>query len=399
MSSDSPQHSAGNILIVDDEVANLKLLDEILSRAGFQVRPAKAPQLAIDSASAQPPDLVLLDVVMPGMDGFEVCRRLKQDDRTRDIPVIFVSALEDAADKVRGFELGGVDFITKPFEEIEILARVNAHLSLHQMTVQLEDLVAQRTAQLAAKNEALKVEIEERIRAEAALQEYQDRLRALAYDLTVTEERERRRIAEELHDGPVQVLAFARIRLSSARREEDVTERDRALDEVSESLRQAAHDSSLLVSDLSSPVLQELGLMAAISDWVKERVENRFGIEASVINKMEEGEQARLNELSRAILFRNVRELLANSVKHSRAHHVNVIQERRGDTLALTVRDDGEGCDPDAVFYSNSGKGGFGLFSIRERMTDLGGALEIESAPGEGFKATLLMPLSRDGSI
>ncbi|MGD8649985.1 MAG: response regulator, partial [Desulfobacterales bacterium] len=95
---------ADDILIVDDESANLQLLSELLGRAGYQVRPADHPQLAIDSALGQPPKLILLDVRMPEMDGFEVCRRLKQDQRTRDIPIIFVSALQDVQSRVHGLE-------------------------------------------------------------------------------------------------------------------------------------------------------------------------------------------------------------------------------------------------------------------------------------------------------
>jgi PleD family two-component response regulator len=101
-----------DILIVDDETPNLHLLSELLGREGYHVRPANNPQLALDSALGQPPKMILLDVRMPEMDGFEVCRRLKQDERTRDIPILFVSALQDVEDKVRGFEAGGVDYIT-----------------------------------------------------------------------------------------------------------------------------------------------------------------------------------------------------------------------------------------------------------------------------------------------
>ncbi len=138
----------GDILIVDDEIPNLQLLTQLLSEAGYQVRPAKRPQLAIESALAQPPSLILLDVRMPEMDGFEVCRRLKQDERTRDIPIIFVSALQDVQDKVRGFEAGGVDYITKPFQEPEVLARVRTHLELRSMQLHLEELVEKRTAEV-----------------------------------------------------------------------------------------------------------------------------------------------------------------------------------------------------------------------------------------------------------
>ena len=139
----------GDILIVDDEIANLKLLKELLSREGFQVRPADRPKLAINSALAQPPTLILLDVRMPEMDGFEVCRRLKQDERTCDIPIIFISALQDVQDKIRGFEAGGVDYITKPIQEEEVLARVQTHMALYNIQQNLEELIAERTAELA----------------------------------------------------------------------------------------------------------------------------------------------------------------------------------------------------------------------------------------------------------
>ncbi|MEN8692930.1 MAG: sigma-54 dependent transcriptional regulator [Desulfobacterales bacterium] len=139
---------SNDILIVDDEMPNLKLLSELLGREGYQVRPANKPQVAIDSALGQPPKLILLDVRMPQMDGFEVCKRLKQDERTREVPVIFISALQETEDKVRGFKAGGVDFITKPFQEEEVLARVRTHLELRSMQLHLEELVEKRTAEI-----------------------------------------------------------------------------------------------------------------------------------------------------------------------------------------------------------------------------------------------------------
>lgn len=141
-------NAAGDILIVDDEMPNLKLLSELLGRQGYQVRPANNPQMAIDAALRQPPALILLDVRMPEMDGFEVCKRLKQDERTHDIPIIFISALQDVEDRVRGFNVGGVDFISKPFQDSEVLARVRTHLELRSMQLHLEALVEKRTAEV-----------------------------------------------------------------------------------------------------------------------------------------------------------------------------------------------------------------------------------------------------------
>ena len=169
----------GDILIVDNEIPNLQLLTQLLSEAGYQVRPAERPQVAIESALAQPPSLILLDVRMPEMDGFEVCRRLKQEERTRDIPIIFVSALQDVQDRIRGFKVGGVDFISKPFQESEVLARVRTHLALRHMQLHLEDLVAKRTAELTATNKALEAEVNERKRATEELVKSEAKYRGL----------------------------------------------------------------------------------------------------------------------------------------------------------------------------------------------------------------------------
>jgi len=137
------------ILVVDDEVASLQLLTQLLSDAGYHVRPIREPHLAIESALAQQPDLILLNVRMPKIDGIEVCRRLRQDERTRDIPIIFVSAVTNLQDRIRGFEAGGVDFVSKPYQELEVLARVRTHLALRSMQVRLEEIVDERTAELS----------------------------------------------------------------------------------------------------------------------------------------------------------------------------------------------------------------------------------------------------------
>ena len=107
---------SGGILIVDDIPANLRLLKDLLVNQGFRVRPAASGELALKSAFCTPPELILLDVRMPNMDGYEVCRRLKAASATRDIPVIFISAMGDLQDRLLGFGLGAVDYITKPFE-------------------------------------------------------------------------------------------------------------------------------------------------------------------------------------------------------------------------------------------------------------------------------------------
>ncbi len=148
------------ILVVDDIPANLKLLTEVLAGQGYRVRPATSGQLALRSVALRRPDLILLDVKMPDMDGYEVCRALKSKEQSRDIPVIFISALDEIRDKVRGFEAGCVDYLTKPFEATEVLARVATHLALRSLQQQLE-----------MQNSQLQMEIAERKQAERQLRE------------------------------------------------------------------------------------------------------------------------------------------------------------------------------------------------------------------------------------
>lgn len=136
--SDSPAAPArGNILVVDDTPANLTLLARMLGDRGYRVRPVPSGKLALSAAASDPPDLLLLDISMPEMDGFEVCRRLKEDPRLRDVPVIFISALTETEGKVKAFQRGGVDYITKPFQIEEVEARVETHLKLRRGQAEL----------------------------------------------------------------------------------------------------------------------------------------------------------------------------------------------------------------------------------------------------------------------
>jgi putative two-component system response regulator len=127
-----------SIIIVDDTPANLELLSGMLKQKGYRVRPAPSGKLAIQAAIKDKPDLILLDISMPEMDGYEVCTLLKADPNLRDIPVIFISALTETIDKVRAFSNGGVDYITKPFQFEEVNARVETHLKLRRLQIELE---------------------------------------------------------------------------------------------------------------------------------------------------------------------------------------------------------------------------------------------------------------------
>lgn len=151
-----------DILIVDNALESLKLLDDLLSGQGYHVRPAANGEMALRSVAESAPDLILLDVKMPGMDGYEVCRRLKADEKTNQVPVLFISGVNNVSSKIKGFETGGVDYITKPFQADEVLARVRIHLELRWLQMQLErshseleKRVQNRTAELIHAYQAL----------------------------------------------------------------------------------------------------------------------------------------------------------------------------------------------------------------------------------------------------
>jgi diguanylate cyclase (GGDEF)-like protein len=186
MLSDPTATSSVNILVVDDTPENIHLLSEILLEEGYSVRKALNGTMALKAIQAAPPDLVLLDVMMPDMSGYDVCQQLKMNPRHAQIPVIFVSALDQAFDKVKAFDVGGVDYVTKPFQIQEVLARIQNQLALRsaqdqiqQLNAYLEDRVRERTLQLEQVVEELQSEVEQR-------RQVQDRLKHMALHDTLT---------------------------------------------------------------------------------------------------------------------------------------------------------------------------------------------------------------------
>lgn len=144
-------------MIVDDEPENLKVLESMLRRARYKVVPFSSGASALADAPALQPDIILLDINMPGMDGYEVCRRLKCDPVLKDIPIIFLSGMTDIQDKVKAFDAGGADYVTKPFSGKEVLARLRTHLETRYTRMHLDELVQERTVELEAAHRRLRL--------------------------------------------------------------------------------------------------------------------------------------------------------------------------------------------------------------------------------------------------
>lgn len=164
----------GKILAVDDTPASLRLLTDLLKAEGYDVLSAISGELALHAVASNPPDLVLLDIRMPDMDGLEVCRRLKAGSATKNVPVIFVSAVTEIVERVQGFEVGAVDFVTKPYQREELMARVRAHLELNRLRNHLEEVIEERTVELRRSEQKLRQNLFDSVSALASIVEMRD---------------------------------------------------------------------------------------------------------------------------------------------------------------------------------------------------------------------------------
>ena len=366
----------GRILWADDNADMREYVRRLLSKH-FDVQAVADGQAALEAARANPPDLVLSDIMMPRLDGFGLLRELRTDPQLREIPIILLSARAGEESRIAGLETGADDYLVKPFSARELVVRVETHVKLSRIRRQTD-------AALRELNEQLEQRVAER--TEDLLQS-QQRLRALASELNLTEQRERQRLAGELHDYLGQLLALSRIKLSLTKEHPMEPPVAKIVSEVQDATDRALRYTRTLVSQLSPPVLQEFGLAMALP-WLAEQMQQRDLIVSLELKT----HIPPLPEDQALLVFQSVRELLINCSKHAGVQEAKVVLQQMEGALHITVSDAGRGFDLAKASSSTKSPhptaGGFGLFSIRERMLSLGGSFDIHTVPGHGTVAT-----------
>lgn len=386
------------ILVIDDSTTNLGVVFEYLDNLGFELMIAQDGESGLKKAQYEQPDIILLDAVMPDLDGFEVCQRLKSQEITRNIPVIFMTGLRSVEDTVKGFEVGAVDYVTKPIRERELLARLVTHLSIRNLTQQLQQEVKERRRAeqaLIEYGDQLEELVQQRTveltRANEQLQQQREQLRALTARLAEVEETERRRLARELHDRVGQDLGLLDVNLNIIKGqlppETAHVLNPRFNDTLDLVTRIATHVYDVMAM-LRSPVLEDYGIVAALK-WHGSLFKERTGIDVKVSG---DENTARLPLSTESAILRIAQEALTNVAKHAQATQVMVNAEQTESFIRLSITDNGIGFDPASLTTLTDGRG-WGVMSMTERTESIGGQFQIKTYPQQGTQVIVEVPL------
>lgn len=365
------------VLLVDDTQANLDVLCELLEREGYAISMAPNGEVALRIVQRVQPDLILLDVMMPGLNGFEVCQRLKVDEMTRDIPVIFITAETLTESVVAGFDAGGVDYILKPFREEEVLVRVDTHLKINHLTKAL----AKKNDALLHANEQIQIATERKSRFLANItHELRTPMTAIIGFTEMALMREGDRLSEKQRDNLGKVIRSGH-RLS---------------DMVNELLDLSKIEAGHVEVDVSHFDLPEL--LEECCDTLRPLVKSDVELILDVSKDI--GEVTSDNKKLRQIVIN----LLSNAVKFTQAGYVTLRAVQEGDHCVVSVIDTGPGIPPAAIANifdefqqvpgtSSEHKGtGLGL-SITKSLTHLlDGQIKVESNIPNGAKFTVQIP-------
>ena len=341
------------VLIVDDDPTAREALVAILEGEGYDLRQAKDGIQALQLLKQLQPDLILLDVMMPAMDGFEVCRRIRATPPLAEVPIILLTALDDRDSLLKGIESGADDFLSKPPDRRELVARVRTITRLNRY----------RT-----------------------LMEQRENIRRMAERVVAAQEEERQRISRELHDDLGQALTTHLIALRNL--QQDLSLPSGTLFERLQSLYDQSYEIfgkiRSIARDLRPPVLDALGLKVAMQTYCTEF--NRR-THLPVVFEAEDS-LPELPDTYKITLYRTLQEALTNVIKHAQASQVWVDLSMDDDQVTLTIQDNGIGFSEE-----KPGSNGIGLAGLRERITIAGGRLAVSSTPKRGTILSAQFPL------
>ncbi|MEN9561960.1 MAG: hypothetical protein RIR73_204 [Chloroflexota bacterium] len=341
------------ILIVDDNAASRETLESVLGVDGYNLHMAEDGTQALEKADALHPDLILLDVMMPGMDGFEVCRRLRSTPGLEEVPIILLTALDDAASRIEGIQSGADDFLSKPFDRQELRARVATIIRLNRYRTLLEQ---------------------------------RENLRDMAQRMVTGLEDERMRISRELHDELGQLLTAQLMDIRDL--QSDLTIPPEALFGRLEAIHSQMYEVTVkvrrLAHDLRPPLLSTLGMTQALrTHCSKFSSSSHIPIEIEIDDTLNS-----LPDVYGIILYRVLQEALTNIAKHAQASRIWVELGIDNDQVRLTVQDNGKGLPGE-----NTVSNGIGIVGMKERVSLVGGALVIRSGKNGGTILEVSLPL------
>lgn len=361
----------GTILIVDDIQENVLLLSEVLKMNGYTVLVAHQGEVALEKARTEDPDMILMDVRMPGMSGYDITTILKKDEVTIDIPVLFVTALSDKFDKLKGFKAGGVDYITKPFQIEEVLSRVKAHITIKKQKEKLKEMNKQLGELVKSKDRFFSI------------------------------------ISHDLKNVFMNVPQLSKLLMESA----DEMEHDE-IKEIAERCYEDSTNTMNLFYNLlnwSEVQLDRLVVQNKKID-LSEVVERSFNLLNGVAHQKEiilqsNVEKNTLIDTDENILYTVLRNIITNAIKFSnKGGKIEVTKTSDDSDIEIQIRDYGIGIDPneiDDIFridvkYTKPGTekehgSGFGLILCNDLLQKCGGKIKIESEVGQGTKVKILL--------
>jgi signal transduction histidine kinase len=349
-----------SVLIVDDDPLSLATLESILDGQGYDVICATNGTDALHQADSLMPDLILVDVMMSIMDGFEVCRRIRATPKLAEMPIIILTALDDRASRLLGIESGADDFLTKPIDRQELRLRVNTILRLNRYRT----LLTQR-----------------------------ENLRRMAESVVAAQEEERKRLSRELHDDLGQALIAHILNLHNLQGDLPlpVDILSKRLDTLMVDANQTLQKMHLLAQDIRPTLLDTLGLRSALETYSHE-----FSLRTKLPVLFEaDPEIPEIPDVHAITLYRILQETLTNVGKHSKASQVWVELNIDELNIILTVQDNGTG-------FSNgqtASNQGIGLAGIRERLTLVGGKLTISTSASKGTVISAYIPLEQNQNV